>query len=111
MQQSKDSSPSGSGNGVGRLRDWFERLASLWSAPRVGRVAICSPVVGLVAGLGAVVFLLALQFTYKEVLGGLLHFQRPSSVEEEPHEITYPYPPWLVVLIPAVGGLISGRGL
>jgi CIC family chloride channel protein len=108
MQQSKDLPPSGSGDGVGWLRDWFERLAALWSAPRVGRVAICSPVVGLVAGLGAVAFLLALQFTYKEVLGGLLHFQRPSSIEEEPHEITYAYPPWLVVLVPAVGGLISG---
>ena len=108
MQQSKDSSPSGSGNGVGRFRDWFERLAALWSAPRVGRVAICSPVVGLIAGLGAVVFLLALQFTYKEVLGGLLHFQMPPTVEEEPHAITYPYPWWLVVLVPTVGGLISG---
>jgi CIC family chloride channel protein len=84
MPQSQDSSPASSRSGFGWLRDGFERLAALWSAPRVGRVAICSPVVGLVAGLGAVVFLLALQFTYKEVLGELLHFQRPSSIPGTP---------------------------
>ncbi len=71
-------------------------------------MALCSPVVGLIAGLGAVIFLVSLQFTYKEVLGGLLHFQRPSTVEDGPHPITYPYPWWLIVLVPTVGGLISG---
>jgi CIC family chloride channel protein len=86
----------------------INRLAALWSSPRIGRVALCSPVVGLIAGIGAVVFLVSLQFTYKEVLGGLLHFQRPSTVEEGPHPITYPYPWWLILLVPTVGGLLSG---
>ena len=30
--------------------DVFNRLAALWSTPRVGRVAICSPLVGLSPG-------------------------------------------------------------
>src|SRR5215813_8310863 len=93
---------------AGRLRGLIDRLAKLWSSPRIGRVALCSPVVGLIAGLGAVIFLMSLQFTYKEVLGGLLHFQRPSTIEDGPHPITYPYPWWLILLVPTVGGLISG---
>ncbi len=102
-------SPGGSNGGfAGWSRRLINRLAALWASPRIGRVALCSPVVGLIAGLGAVVFLVSLQFTYQEVLGGLLHFQRPSTVEEGPHPITEPSPWWLVVLVPAAGGLISG---
>ena len=66
----------------------FNRLAALWSTPRVGRVAICSPLVGVIAGLGAVGFLLSLQFMYSVVLGGLLHFQMPPTSEDKPHAIT-----------------------
>ncbi len=72
------------------LRDTFNRLAALWSTPRIGRVAICSPLVGVIAGLGAVGFLLSLQFMYSVVLGGLLHFQLPPTGEGKPHAITYP---------------------
>jgi len=32
----------------------------------------------------------------------------PPAGEGKPHAISYPYPWWLVVLVPAVGGLISG---
>jgi len=45
---------------------------------------------------------------YSHVLGGLLHFQMPPTSEDKPHAITYPSPWWLVMLVPAVGGLISG---
>lgn len=45
---------------------------------------------------------------YSVVLGGLLHFHMPPTVEDQPHPITYPYPWWLVVMVPALGGLISG---
>ena len=108
MPKSESQPLSGSGNGVGRLRELFERLIALWSSPRVGRVALCSPVVGVVAGLGAVAFLLALQFMYSYVLGDLLHFQMPPTGEGHPQAISYPYPWWLVLLVPTVGGLISG---
>ncbi len=108
MPQSQEPLPASPSPSLTGIREVFDRLTALWAAPRIGRVALCSPVVGLIAGLGAVAFLLALQFTYREVMGGLLHFQRPSTVEEQPHEITDPYPWWLVVLVPAVGGLISG---
>ena len=74
----------------------------------VGRVAICSPLVGVIAGLGAVGFLLSLQFMYSVVLGGLLHFQMAPTSEDKPHPITYPSPWWLVIAVPAIGGSISG---
>ena len=32
----------------------------------------------------------------------------PPTGEDKPHAISYPLPWWLVVLVPAVGGLISG---
>ncbi len=108
MQPQSTSSSAFSHHVLTWLRSAFQRLTALWSTPRVGRVAICSPLVGVIAGLGAVGFLLSLQFMYAVVLGGLLHFQMPPTTEEKPHLITYPGPWWLIVLVPAVGGLISG---
>jgi chloride channel protein, CIC family len=108
MPLSRMPSPPSSYSALAWLRDIVNRLAALWSTPRVGRVAICSPIVGVIAGLGAVGFLLALQFMYSIVLGGLLHFQMAPTSEDKPYPITYPSPWWLVILVPAVGGLISG---
>src|SRR5271165_7511781 len=90
------------------LRQGFQRLAALWATPGVGRSALCSPIVGFIAGLGAVAFLLCLQAMYSVVLGGLLHFHMPPTLEGKPHAVTYPWPWWLVLLVPTVGGLISG---
>jgi chloride channel protein, CIC family len=108
MQPSKTGPSSNPRNGLTWTRNMFNRLTALWSTPRVGRVAICSPLVGVIAGLGAVGFLLSLQFMYSVVLAGLLHFQMPPTSEDKPHAITGPSPWWLVILVPAVGGLISG---
>jgi CIC family chloride channel protein len=108
MQDLTAEPPAGSGKNLAQIRVLFDRLAALWSTPRVGRVALCSPMVGVIAGLGAVAFLLSLQFMYSAVLGGLLHFHLPPTSEDTPHAVSYPYPWWLVVLVPAVGGLISG---
>jgi CIC family chloride channel protein len=108
MPQSTEPFLSSPGQGLARIRGLFNRLAALWAAPRIGRVAVCSPVVGLIAGLGAVGFLLALQFMYSHVLGGWLHMQMPPTGEGPPQAVRYPYPGWLVVLVPALGGLISG---
>jgi CIC family chloride channel protein len=93
---------------IATVRMLFNRLAALWSTPRIGRVALCSPVVGLIAGLGAVGFLLALRFMYTVVLGGLLHFHMPPTAEDSLDVISYPNPWWLVILVPGIGGLISG---
>ena len=52
MHESQAQPPSRPGNGLAQIRGSFDRLAALWSTPQVGRVAICSPVVGVIAGEG-----------------------------------------------------------
>src|SRR3954463_11847776 len=89
---------------LGRL---LNRLATRWATPGAGRVAVCSPLVGLIAGLGAVAFLRLLELMYRYVLGGLMHLVLPPTGEAAPRAISYPYPWWLVLLVPAVGGLAS----
>ena len=96
------------GQALSLLSAGFQRIATFWATPGVGRVALCSPIVGVIAGLGAVGFLLALQSIYGYVLGGLLHFHMPPTLEGERHAITYPWPWWMIILVPTVGGLISG---
>jgi chloride channel protein, CIC family len=96
------------GRGVGLLRQTIHRILAQWATPGAGRVAVCSPLVGVIAGLGAVAFLRLLGLMFRYVLGGLLHFQMPPTGEGVPHAITYPGPWWLVLLVPTVGGLISG---
>src|SRR3954467_15242854 len=91
-----------------RIGRWLNRLATRWATPGAGRVAICSPLVGLIAGLGAVAFLRLLELMYRYVLAGLMHFQMAPTGERTPHAITYPWPWWMVLLVPTVGGLISG---
>jgi len=96
------------GKSAEHVRRVFRRLAALWATPGVGRVALCSPVVGIVAGLGAVFFVVCLEAMYTYVLGGLLHFHMPPTLEGQPHAVTYPWPRWLLLVVPTVGGLISG---
>ena len=62
------------------LRRSFNRLAARWATPGAGRVALCSPLVGVVAGLGATAFLLLLGLMYKYVLGGLMHLRMPRRL-------------------------------
>ena len=90
------------------LRQGFQWLVALWETPGVGRATICSPVVGIIAGLGATGFLICLQAMYSVVLGGVLHFHMPPTLEGKPHPITEPWPWYMVLLVPTVGGLISG---
>ena len=86
----------------------LRRLANRWATPGTGRVAVCSPIVGFVAGLGAVGFLLALEWFGHHILGDLMGLAIPPTGEGRPHPIRLPTNWWLVLLIPTVGGLISG---
>ncbi|MGC8644006.1 MAG: chloride channel protein, partial [Isosphaeraceae bacterium] len=90
------------------LRQGFQWLVALWETPGVGRATICSPMVGIIAGLGAAAFLVCLQGMYSVVLGGVLDFYMPHTLEGEPHVVTYPHPWFMVLLVPTLGGLIAG---
>jgi CIC family chloride channel protein len=90
---------------VGRWASW---LAGLWGTPYAARMTLCTVLVGLLSGLGAVAFLLALHAAIDLVLGGLTGLRMPPTGYEAPHGFSYPSRWWLVALLPAVGGLASG---
>ncbi len=89
----------------------LNRIATYWATPGAGRVAVCSPVVGVVSGLGAVAFLKLLEWMIHHLLGGVMGFSPPPTNEGSAHAILLPNVEhywWLVLLIPTIGGLISG---
>jgi CIC family chloride channel protein len=86
----------------------LRRLATHWATPGAGRVVVCSHIVGFVAGLGAVAFLLSLDFLIQHLLGDLMGLHMPPTGEGRPRPVTYPGYWWLVVLLPMIGGLASG---
>src|SRR4051812_31300236 len=88
------------------LRRSFNRLSARWASPGAGRVALCSPLVGVVAGLGAAAFLLLLDLMIRHVLGDLMHLHLPPTGEGKPSPVTYPWPWWMVLLVPTLGGLL-----
>jgi chloride channel protein, CIC family len=80
------------------------RLGSL------GQRILSSALVGVVAGLGAVVLYICLQLGIRFILGQLTGFIPPAPGGEPP---LFPYAAseihhWLIILVPAMGGLISG---
>jgi len=95
---------------VHRGLGWLRILLNRFVPPGIGRATLYSPLVGVGAGLGAVVFLVALMWTSQVVLSGLTGLVLPPTAEEEAR-LPSMYDPdrwWLVILVPTVGGLISG---
>ncbi len=76
----------------------------------VGRVLALSSLVGVVAGLGAIVFQTMCQVTQHFLLGTLVGYSQPGPPGE--HALfgasTTALRPWLLPLVPAVGGLVTG---
>ena len=95
-----------------RLGRALNHLVTRWATPGAGRVAVCSPLVGLVAGLGAVAFLLPLNWMIDHVLGTGMGLHMPPTGEGVPVGPSAVFgrfgPWWMVLLIPTAGGLLSG---
>jgi CIC family chloride channel protein len=76
----------------------------------VGRVLLLSSIVGVVAGAGAIVFQVLCQLASRLFLADWLGY-RPSGPAGEIslfHGAVAPLRPWLIPLVPAVGGLLAG---
>jgi len=77
-----------------------------------GRVLAASILVGVVAGIGGIAFSVAGQFVVELAMEGIAGY-RPIGPALE---VTFPgfptsnasFTPWLLILMPAVGGLLSG---
>ncbi|MBI2827026.1 MAG: chloride channel protein [Planctomycetia bacterium] len=74
------------------------------------RLLVLSLVVGLFAGLGAILFYLAGQTVFHFTLTSVAGYHPPAVGGEPPLFApgTTPLRPWLLVVVPAIGGLVCG---
>lgn len=80
------------------------------SARDLGRLLFLCGLVGVVAGLGAIAFYWMLEFTRHYALGVVAGYYPPGPGGEEPLfvETATQFRRWLLLIIPAIGGLLSG---
>ena len=93
---------------------WFPEFLEL-GRQRIrsqGRVLGASVLVGIVAGIGGIVFSVAGQAVVNVSLEGVAgyHAAGPDGEVKFPWIPSWnaPFNPWLLLLVPAVGGLLSG---
>ncbi len=65
-------------------------------------------VIGIVAGLGAIVFYLAIQWATELFLGTIVGYMPPAPVGEGAAVLNSIARPWLLPLVTGLGGLVSG---
>ncbi len=82
--------------------------ASLRSTRYLLKWLVLGTLIGIVAGLGAVAFYRAIGFATDLFLGDLVGYQPPLPVGEGSPARVDPERPWLLPLVLALGGLISG---
>ena len=78
------------------------------SAPYLRKWVILGALIGIVAGLGAVVFFTALELGTRLFLGLLAGYYPPGPAGEGAAPITPVARPWLLPVVVGLGGLISG---
>lgn len=97
----------------GRVR-WFKRLrlgtlnGSGFEGQRyLAKWLVLSTMIGVVAGVGAILFTAAIELASRIFLG-IAGYVPPSPLNEGNHPITGIGHPWLLPLVTALGGLIAG---
>ncbi len=91
-----------------RLYEWFAGPHPHWQT--TGKWLALSVLVGIIAGLGAIAFqwlVQAVQYSTLSALAGYPAIEPAGEVEYFPTWET-PFNPWAIVLIVALGGLLSG---
>ncbi|PLX67164.1 MAG: chloride channel protein [Denitrovibrio sp.] len=81
-----------------------------FNLPVIGRWFILGSVVGLVAGIGAIIFFLLLQGSAYVFMDYLMGMRVEETAGEPAHfgHATTELKRWMILFIPALGGLISG---
>ncbi len=97
---------------LGNWRQWFgqsQPFASGFEAQRyLAKWLFISTVIGIAAGLGAIMFMLAIDWVTRASLGGIVGYLPPSPVGEGNTGVLPMARPWLLPLVTAGGGLLSG---
>ncbi len=75
-----------------------------------GRVMVLSVLVGVIAGLGAIVFYVACQVVFHYALEDWAGYRPTPPGGETPlfAEPSSPFRPWMLLVVPTLGGLLSG---
>lgn len=91
------------------LRKLLDHLRTIFDLESSGRVLLYSPIIGVVAGLGAAAFYFCLEWTQSLFLGRIEgYYPPPAGTESTEHIMQLPTHWWAVVLVPTIGGLICG---
>jgi chloride channel protein, CIC family len=91
---------------------WFPEFLEIGRRrlrPQARLMGLCLGV-GIISGLGAVVFFIACQLVVHGALDAVVGYH-PHAPGGEPSlfaETSQPFRPWLLLLVPIVGGLLSG---
>lgn len=98
-----------------RVLDWLRRSRrdvfggiGFESQRYLTKWLLLGSVIGVVAGLGAVVFYTAIDWATGFFLGTLVGYRPPAPIGEGSPAIVAMARPWLLPLVTALGGLISG---
>ncbi|MCA9123596.1 MAG: chloride channel protein [Planctomycetaceae bacterium] len=84
-------------------------LRSIFDTEASGRLILYSPLVGVVAGLGAAAFFYLLEQLQSLALGSIEGYYPPSAGDEvASHAMQMPEHWWAVMLVPTLGGLVCG---
>lgn len=91
----------------------FRRIATeldKLELPSVGRTLFLSSLIGVVAGCGAILFQILCQAASHLALAGLAGYRQSGPAGEILlfRDVAVPFRPWLIPIIPAVGGLLAG---
>ena len=90
-------------------RKVVNHLRTIFDTESAGRLIMLSPVIGVVAGLGAAAFFYLLTLTQSYVLGGIEgYYPPPAGSEGTEHLPQMPQYWWAVLAVPALGGLACG---
>ena len=91
-----------------RLSDLFERGREWILEDFLRKWVFLGLLIGIVAGLGAIVFFAAIDFATQAFLGQLAGYDPPSPRGEGVTMVTDVARPWVLPLVVGLGGLLSG---
>ena len=88
----------------GQVVDHFR---SIFDTEASGRLILVSPIVGVVAGLGAAAFYWLLDLTQRLLLGHVEgYYPPPAGSEPAIHATQMPTHWWALLVVPTIGGLL-----
>lgn len=91
------------------MQKLIEYFQSIFDTDTSGRLILFSPLVGIVAGLGAAAFYFLLNLFQSFALGRVEGYFPPGAGSEiAAHAVQTPIHSWAVIVVPVLGGLVCG---